>query len=375
MSNNMPFWESWPQYTEDKEKKEMKVVFGDLEKAAIKHGVSDIVEQATVSNTNLWVLDWRKKEEIVNYILDWNLATGKNDELENIVKKACEHPSAADLKYLMEHAEYPVKDNLVALAKEKERERKMREEAERRYQAAKKKAESEATTSVPTKKIPEAKLKPSKDAGIIDRLSTGASQIVGKMADVWKSINDRLIEAGNAVAEGARQAAEKAKEKVSEILELFDPSKIFSSKYEVNRGTTMCSRTAYKNARQFWVNIPAGNAYAASIVTPTDKDHYKRSVPEDKAKTKPRNSWATLNTDTITWNKDVNFADIYVSSSSKYGHRAVAFKWDDTWYVLDPYRAWGRSTKPIPMDVYASKNRILKAHLYNAPWTKSTWKA
>ena len=364
----MPFWESWPLYTEDKESKEISVLFSDLEKATLKHGVSDIVERATSSNINIWIIDWRKREGIVNYILDWNLATYKNEELEDLIKKACEHPSAADLKYLLEHAEYPVKDNLIALAKEKEKIRQRKIETERRYQAAKKRAEAEGTSTVSTKKIPEAKIVPSKNAGITDRISAGATEIANKMADLWKTISDWLIDAGS-------NLVTKAKEKVSEFLELFDPSKIFSSKFEVRKGTTMCSRTAYKNARQFWVNIPVGNAYAASILTPIDKNHYKKSIPEGKEKTKPRNSWETLNTDTITSNRDTNFADIYVSSSSKYGHRAVAFKWTDTWYVLDPYRAWNRSTKPIPLDVYASKNRILKAHLYNAPWTISTWKA
>jgi hypothetical protein len=112
------------------------------------------------------------------------LATYKNKELEDLIKKACEHPSAADLKYLLEHAEYPVKDNLIALAKEKEKIRQRKIETERRYQAAKKRAEAEGTTTVSTKKIPEAKIVPSKNAGITGRISAGATEIANKMADL-----------------------------------------------------------------------------------------------------------------------------------------------------------------------------------------------
>lgn len=358
----MPFWETWPQYNDSKENEKIVDVFGNLEKSALKHGVTKIVEDATVANSNIWILDWKTKEDLVNYILDWNMATWKNDYLESIITKACKHPTAADLRYLYEHGECSLKDNLVNLGKEKEKEKKRRKELEERYLAAKRR---EATTAVPTGAIPAAKIEPPKKDNILDQVSSEISRVVAKVSDTWKKFTDKLAETGKAVVT-------KAKETVSEILKLFDPSKIVSSKYEVRKGTTLCSRTAYKNGRTFWVNLPQGNAYNASAAKPLDTQHYIGTVPEGKASSRPGNWWARLSTETITSNDNVNFADIAVSSKSKYWHRAVAFKWtDNDWYVLDPYRTW-RSTKPVSMEDYASKNKILKAHLYNAPWTQRT---
>lgn len=357
----MPFWETWPQFTDSKEKKIDAWFFENMEKDAIRYGVTKIIEDATVANSNIWILDWKTKEDLVNYILDWNMATGKNDRLDSIIIKACDHPTAADLRYIYEHGECSLKENLVNLGKEKEKERKRTKELEERYLAAKKKA----TETVPTGAIPASKIERPKEDNILDQVSSRITRVVDKVSNTWKKFTDKIAETGKA-------AVTKAKEVVSEFLKLFDPSKIVSSKYEVRRGTTMCSRTAYKNGRTFWVNLPQGNAYNASAAKPLDTQHYIGTVPEGKASSRPGNWWARLSTETITSNDNVNFADIAVSSKSKYGHRAVAFKWtDNDWYVLDPYRTW-RSTKPVPMEDYASKNKILKAHLYNAPWTQST---
>ena len=65
--------------------------------------------------------------------------------------------------------------------------------------------------------------------------------------------------------------------------------------------------------------------------------------------------------------KDVNVADIYPDSKSKYGHRAVAFRdQSGEWMVLDPYvKVSGtKSTDPKPLKDYVEERPVLKAHFY-----------
>ena len=214
----MAFWETWPQYNDSKEKENGIWFFENMEKDAIRYGVTKIVEDAVYANPNVWIVDWGVKEDLVNYILDWNIATWKNDRLESIISKACEHPSAAELKYLYEHGECSIKDNLVNLGKEREKQRQRRLAAEK-YLAAKK---NEPTNTVDVKPIPATKIVTPKDNNLINQVSAGISRVVNKVSNTLKKITDKIAETGIAVVT-------KAKETVSEILKLFDPSKIISS--------------------------------------------------------------------------------------------------------------------------------------------------
>ena len=60
-----------------------------------------------------------------------------------------------------------------------------------------------------------------------------------------------------------------------------------------------------------------------------------------------------------------NFADVFTGSKSQYGHRCVAFKRDEQWYVLDPYV--NKTTDPVPLAQYPRAGQIRKAALYTLP--------
>lgn len=80
---------------------------------------------------------------------------------------------------------------------------------------------------------------------------------------------------------------------------------------------TLCSRTAQKNARLFGITLPRGDALnARSGYSSTD---LLANISET-----PTNA---------------NVLDVFMKSSSMYGHRCIAVKnkEDNQWYVLDPY--------------------------------------
>lgn len=60
-----------------------------------------------------------------------------------------------------------------------------------------------------------------------------------------------------------------------------------------------------------------------------------------------------------------NFADVFTGSKSQYGHRCVAFKRGEQWYVLDPYV--NKTTDPVPLAQYPRAGQIRKAALYTLP--------
>ncbi|MDR0650000.1 MAG: hypothetical protein LBG59_00920, partial [Candidatus Peribacteria bacterium] len=64
-----------------------------------------------------------------------------------------------------------------------------------------------------------------------------------------------------------------------------------------------------------------------------------------------------------------NFADIYTTSKSHYGHRAVAFlnQSDHKWYVLDPY-THKKNTDPIPFTEYHKQRTIIQANFYKSEY-------
>lgn len=95
---------------------------------------------------------------------------------------------------------------------------------------------------------------------------------------------------------------------------------------------TQCSGTAALNAARFWIQAPKGDA---------------RQV---------ENSYGSRLSGTPQ--SDAKVLDIFSNSIRypQYGHRAIAYKQGDAWFVLDPYlpaAANGeRSQKPIPLQDY-----------------------
>ena len=144
---------------------------------------------------------------------------------------------------------------------------------------------------------------------------------------------------------------------------------IQSEPFEKNRktGVTRCSKTAQSNWLNFWIQLPNWDAYNAW------KNPWKDSIqtiPQDKTNKRPTNSrkWISISEfNSTTW----NYADIFVSSKSKYWHRASAFK-DDSWqwYVLDPYTRvnWILDRKPKKLEDYMEEKKILKANIYHSDW-------
>ena len=128
---------------------------------------------------------------------------------------------------------------------------------------------------------------------------------------------------------------------------------------------TLCARTAWKNGQTFGVNLQRGNAYDAARMSPISSSFQKKIGSVDKKE--------YLHSDFSALSPGSNFADIYTTSSSKYGHRAVAFlnQRDGKRYVLDPYPKWmGRSTQPVTLDDYQKKTnrKILQANFYKSEY-------
>lgn len=156
-------------------------------------------------------------------------------------------------------------------------------------------------------------------------------------------------------------------ELVDNIYRFFKPfSNIKSSPAEKNPRTkvTLCSKTAQKNATNFWIKIPSGNAKEWVLKPIEDNQHF--------VETKKKQGNKYISMDEVA-PKNANFADISVKSTTpngaRYWHRAVAFLDSPSmkWYVLDPYYSWGKWTSPIPLEQYPKHQVIEQVNFYNAP--------
>lgn len=131
---------------------------------------------------------------------------------------------------------------------------------------------------------------------------------------------------------------------------------------------TWCSKTARFNWYNFGLNLPSWNAYDAW--TNPGKDSIS-TIPMWKRNKRPDNSWEWISVSDLKSQKRWNYADIYTSSKSWYGHRAAAFK-DDKWhwYVLDPYSRvnWRLDSTPKRLEDYLKTRKILKANIYESKW-------
>lgn len=145
---------------------------------------------------------------------------------------------------------------------------------------------------------------------------------------------------------------------------------IKSEPFEKNSKTwvTWCSKTARNNWKNFWIVLPSGNAYDAWEHPWRDSI---QTIPADKIDKRPQKSRKWIEDTAFKNINHGNYADIYVSSKSNYGHRAAAFK-DNTWqwYVLDPYVRvkWILDNSPKKLEDYLTERKILKAHIYESKW-------
>lgn len=151
-------------------------------------------------------------------------------------------------------------------------------------------------------------------------------------------------------------------------VEGFDVAKIHSEPARKNPKTwvTLCAATAKFNAQKFGLTFPSGNAWDASTSKPIEQE-YRASLPISKKEERPNWNWKPLSIADFDAMKDVNVADIYPDSKSKYGHRAVAFR-DQTgeWMVLDPYIKvpWTDATEPKKLEDYMKIRKVFKGHFY-----------
>jgi hypothetical protein len=135
-------------------------------------------------------------------------------------------------------------------------------------------------------------------------------------------------------------------------------------------GTTLCSRTAWKNGQSFGINLPRGNAKDAVSAAPISRD-FTSSI-KDTQKLKAGN-FSQLD-------PQANFVDLSVvshtSTGQKYGHRAIAYlnQSDKQRYVLDPYTGANFGIKkdkpesPIPLAQYQAKRPLLQANFYKSEY-------
>ena len=151
-------------------------------------------------------------------------------------------------------------------------------------------------------------------------------------------------------------------------VEGFDATKFLSDPARKNPQTwvTLCAATAKFNAQKFGLTFPSGNAWDASTSKPIEQE-YRASLPAFKKEERPNSTWEPLSIADFDAMKDVNVADIYPDSKSKYGHRAVAFR-DQTgeWMVLDPYIKvpWTDATEPKKLEDYMKVRKVFKGHFY-----------
>lgn len=130
---------------------------------------------------------------------------------------------------------------------------------------------------------------------------------------------------------------------------------------------TRCAATARFNALDFWIDLPWWNAYDA---WEKPGSLTKKTIPQSRQNEKPSSSWPPLNKNQFpNADSDINFADLYTSSSSWYWHRVVGFKdsnWQ--WYVLDPYTRvnWVLNSTPKKLEKYMEKRKVIKSHFYKS---------
>lgn len=226
--------------------------------------------------------------------------------------------------------------------------------------------------------IPENKAKQSRKNNNIRQQNTRQQDgLIEKTKEFIGKIWEKIEETGQEIAEWVKKVIEPLKEDFSKKNYEkygFDKTIVKSAPYEKSPSwSTLCSKTAQRNAQDFWVILERGNAYDASTKL---NAHYQEWVDslvvtnmwQGYERRRVTSSWKDipikkLNEQSAEW----NFADLYTSSKSEYGHRAIAFRWKDGMrYVLDPYNYGSKDINPKPLEWYLTKVTIKKARLYKA---------
>lgn len=96
----------------------------EKEDISLKDDVTNIVKESISINSIAWFsITENDRNAIINYILEWNLCTKKDEHIEEQINSISKHPLNRKLKYLMEHHWEPLKNNITNI---KEQERKQR---------------------------------------------------------------------------------------------------------------------------------------------------------------------------------------------------------------------------------------------------------
>ena len=98
----------------------------EKEQNSQREEVMNIVNESISMNSIAWFFTEENKISITNYIIEWNLCTNKDKNIEEQIKSISNHPFNWKLKYLMEHHWEPLKDNIQKIKKiETERKNKL----------------------------------------------------------------------------------------------------------------------------------------------------------------------------------------------------------------------------------------------------------
>jgi hypothetical protein len=126
---------------------------------------------------------------------------------------------------------------------------------------------------------------------------------------------------------------------------------------------TYCSQTAQDNAKKiFGLIFPWWDWSAQKTKEATEGWNIQWSRKSGESVEHYISTIANVTDNSELWWGELTatVADLFVSSSSRHGHRALAFatlseSWEQNRYVLDPYRNIDRqSTRPIPLSEYTA---------------------
>lgn len=103
-------------------KSEFENDLSNLQREIIQPEIESFVENAI--NRNQLQLRWLnsavEKNDIVNYIVSWNLNSGKEQKIESAIKELCSSPFARKLKYLLDNPDKSLQENIQTI-KDKEK--------------------------------------------------------------------------------------------------------------------------------------------------------------------------------------------------------------------------------------------------------------
>ncbi len=82
------------------------------EQEILRDDIQNIIEESIIQNRFSWIYTEEDKENMVNYIINWDLNSGKNELLETKIKNLSNNISNYKLKYLIEHSNESLEINM-----------------------------------------------------------------------------------------------------------------------------------------------------------------------------------------------------------------------------------------------------------------------